>query len=299
MKTVLIDSKVERLSYDNRTLKVDSRRVPLGLVDTIVNFSDARFDVKDMIKIVHEGVNIIHVDSRNRAAVVHGAYAKNSELKVLQYEAFTGNRLFVAKWVLSEKISAYGKRRIAFDEKFEENELVRLLQDIDRAETIATLMGIEGAFSRAYFNAYFASAPKLWHRGKRSKRPPQDPLNALLSFAYMQMYHYISVRLVAAGFEPGIGFLHTPFREHNALASDILEFFRADIDALVLRLVREETISLKDFSKNKGVYLRYEGRKKLWEPWREALAVYESQLSKIFSRLKEKIDGEKTDGDQE
>jgi CRISPR-associated protein Cas1 len=183
-----------------------------------------------------------------------------------------------------------------YDSGFDEEQLEALLLEIECAKSVESLMGIEGAFSRGYFQAFFASAPKLWHRKKRSKRPPQDPLNALLSFGYMQMYHYISVRLVAAGFEPGIGFLHTPFRDHNALASDLLEFFRADIDALMLKLVRQEVLSLQDFSKHKGVYLRYEGRKKLWKHWREAMERFESDLSLRLIRLKEKIDEKTSDG---
>lgn len=73
-------------------------------------------------------------------------------------------------------------------------------------------------------------------KGYRTKQPPLDPVNATLSFVYTLLYYDIASKLVMSGFEPSISYLHEPFREHFALASDIEECVRADANSFVTKL---------------------------------------------------------------
>ena len=279
MKIAFIDKKNAQLKVENRTLKVDEQKIPLRLIDTIVLASSCQFESRDMVKIANEGITILLLSGRgDSVALVQSGVSKSAELKLAQYQA-QGRALEVAKYFLSHKIKYHvehlRQHEIALD-------VFETLEHVENAETLERLLGIEGSFSKRYFSEYFALFSKRLHQGKRSRNPPQDPVNAMMSFLYMMMYNFITIRLLSFGFEPGIGFLHKPFRSHNALASDFMELFRADVNALVFRLLDEKLLESSDFSKRNGVYLRYEARKKIWE---EVKAFNTSMQTKLDTHI--------------
>ena len=284
MKTVIIDTKNPKISISNQTLVVDNRKIPFNLIENILIFSNCTLNTKDINKIILEGKNIILVDYKLNSTLITSTKAKNSQLKINQYNAYINKRLQIAKSILSLKIISHINHLKNLEIFLNQEEI---LQKIENANNIETLLGVEGSFSKLYFDNFFLKAPKLWHKSKRSKRPPKDALNALLSFGYTLYYNHIAIFLVTAGFEPSIGFLHTPFRSHFALASDILEIFRADINAFMLEQIKREVVTLKDFTKKDGVYLRYEGRKKLYKNWQEFVENSRLNLTKILYDLKE------------
>lgn len=127
------------------------------------------------------------------------------------------------------------------------------------------------------------------HKSKRSKQPPQDPVNAVLSYWYALYHNIITAKLLSYGFEPSIGYLHKPFREHNALSSDIMEFFRAEINEAVMHLFKNNILEIEDFSKKGGVYLRFEGRKKVWSHFLALCEVLKPKLDEELANLKKGI----------
>jgi len=284
MKTVIIDTKNPKISISNETLVVDNRKIPFNLIENILIFSTCTLNTKDINKITLNGKNIILVDYKLNSTLITSTKAKNSQLKISQYKAFVNKRLQIAKNILSLKIISHINHLKNLEIFLNQEEI---LQKIENANNIETLLGVEGSFSKLYFDNFFLKAPKLWHKNKRSKRPPKDALNALLSFGYTLYYNHIAIFLVTAGFEPSIGFLHTPFRGHFALSSDILEAFRADINAFMLEQIKREVVTLKDFTKKDGVYLRYEGRKKLYKNWQEFVENSRLNLTKTLYDLKE------------
>jgi len=147
-------------------------------------------------------------------------------------------------------------------------------------------LGIEGSFSKEYFKYYFTLFPKKFHNSKRTKRPPLDPLNALLSFFYSLLYDIVTIRLLSFGFDPDISYLHTPFRSHHALSSDLLELFRAHINQFAKIIIDKDMISLEDFTKKGGVYLKYSGRKKLYEPLKNLWERLEPQINREIAKLR-------------
>lgn len=94
------------------------------------------------------------------------------------------------------------------------------------------------------------------------------------------------------GFDPIIGYLHTPFRTHNALASDLIEIFRAEINHAVLGIFQNKLIGKEDFSyKNGSVYLKFEGRKKIWSEFVALSNVLNLKLKQEIARLRATIEG--------
>ncbi|MCF6201104.1 MAG: CRISPR-associated endonuclease Cas1, partial [Hydrogenimonas sp.] len=276
MSFAVVDTKIERLEFDTRCVRIDNRRIPLRLIDSLIVYGDVALKSHDLIKIAHEGVTVLLANARGKSVTIYAPFAKNSELKVAQYATMRDNPFPVARFFIEEKL------RVA-KQVWGEPQSDEIFERISKAKSLEELRGIEGSFSRDYFKRFFQRAPKVWHKQKRSKRPPQDPLNALLSFGYMQAYNYIALRLIAAGFEPSIGFLHVPFRDHYALASDVIEPFRARIDRFMLTIVENKTVTLEDFSRHKGLYLRHSGRKKIWKPWQERLSSFDRDLDLYFT----------------
>jgi len=267
MNIVIMDKKDAFVRVENKTLRIDDQKIPLHLIDTLILNSFITLSASQIIKIAKADVTILFLSSNGvDSAVVTSTRTKSAELKSSQYKASVKDDLKIAKNLLSKKITTHAHHLKVHDIQIQYKEV---LEKIKEAKKLETLLGIEGSFSKLYFTEYFSLVPKNMHKGRRTKRPPLDPANALLSFFYSLFYNLITIRLLSFGFEPSIGFLHKPFRSHNALSSDILELFRADVNEFVLNIIKEKKIQKSDFTKRNGVYLRYEGRKKLWSDYKE------------------------------
>ena len=117
-------------------------------------------------------------------------------------------------------------------------------------ETLASLSGIEGAAAARYFDALRHLIPAAWGFGPRHAFPAPDPVNALLSFGYSLLRANLVALINAQGLSPQIGFLHADGAGHAALASDLMEEFRAlVVDALVLDLITRRRVSSDDFTR--------------------------------------------------
>ena len=267
MNIVIIDKKDVNIKTANETLVVDTQKIPFRLIDTLIIVGKTSLITNDITKLTNQNINILLLSySYANSSIITSTVGKSPELKLLQYKASTTSTLPIAKDFLTKKIQSH----IAHLKNHDINiEFAPYHNKIENANTLDILLGIEGSFSKLYFGHYFSFFPKALHKSKRSKRPPLDPLNALLSLNYTLFYNLISIHLIAYGFEPGIGFLHRPFRSHNALASDLLELIRADINAYVYDIFAKKIIIQSDFTNKGGVFLKYEGRKKLWSHFRE------------------------------
>ncbi len=151
--------------------------------------------------------------------------------------------------------------------------------DAARAESIQTLLGIEGSAARVYFRAFTAllvprsGADATFDFESRNRRPPRDPVNALLSFAYALLVRDARIALLAAGFDPTVGFLHQPRPGRPALALDLMEEFRPLLaDSVVLTAINTEVVQAGDFVRAAGsVALSPRGRKAFLGAWERRL----------------------------
>ncbi len=284
MNVIIVDRKDAQISLKSELLQIDSQKIPLHLIDTLLIVGDQKLQAADLTKLSSNSTHVVLFSSDfTKSAHITTTSSKNAQLKLAQYQACTTKTLPIAKTILSRKITAHAGQLQRHEISLQTHEI---LCRLDRAKTLDELLGIEGSFSRHYFTHYFSLFPKVLHKGRRTKRPPLDPLNALLSWFYTLIYHLIGVRLIGFGFEPSLGFLHRPFRSHMALASDILELYRADINQFVYEIFSQKIVTHQDFSKKSGVYLRYEGRKKLWQHFREFSASLEPRIDATITEIR-------------
>lgn len=113
--------------------------------------------------------------------------------------------------------------------------------------SVEAVVGYEGQGAVVFFGALRQSLTHEWAFNSRQRRPPRDPINAMLSFGYTIMYNHAVTAITAAGLDPRIGILHCGHGSHDALASDLVEEFRHMVDAHVWALVRRREIKPGDF----------------------------------------------------
>lgn len=139
------------------------------------------------------------------------------------------------------------------------------LREVNTAQDPATLRGIEGHGSKAYFAILRSRLRDGWHFEKRTRRPPKDPTNALLSLAYTLLGEAAATALEIAGLDPYEGFYHADKYGRPALALDLIEEFRGPVaDSVVVTLINKRMLAESDFEINSatgGVYLGRQGLK--------------------------------------
>ena len=140
------------------------------------------------------------------------------------------------------------------------------LRAVEMATTVEQIRGYEGSGAARYFPAMgrLIQAEGFELR-KRTRRPPTDPINALLSFGYTLLYNHVLSFIFVEGLTPYIGNLHRSERKETHLAFDLMEAFRSPVvDSMVLRLVNQGIIRPDDFepsSKDGGIYLADSARR--------------------------------------
>ncbi|MEH1794618.1 type I-D CRISPR-associated endonuclease Cas1d [Nostoc sp.] len=133
------------------------------------------------------------------------------------------------------------------------NNITRLenaIAPIEKTSSIDSLRGLEGAGSAAYFGCFqqLIKTPEFKFEA-RNRRPPTDPVNALLSFGYSLLRHDVQSALNIVGFDPYLGYLHVERYGRPSLALDLMEEFRPLIvDAVVLSLINKRSLTLADFT---------------------------------------------------
>lgn len=122
------------------------------------------------------------------------------------------------------------------------------LQALD-ADSATRLLGHEGAATRDYFTGLASTLGEEWDFTSRQRRPPPDPVNAMLSFAYTLLLSEAVSACALAGLDPHLGVLHTPKNDRPSLALDLIEEVRPVIaDAVVVRLIRTRQLTPADFT---------------------------------------------------
>lgn len=139
------------------------------------------------------------------------------------------------------------------------HEAIKSLRDLmhrtKTATTIESLRGLEGAGAATYFAAWRIWLANNWQFGAREQQAGADPINALLDFGYTLLYQSMAGLIQARGLNPWIGHLHRPSSGHMALASDLMEEFRAmAVDSVVLHTCLNQRLTPDDFVNHQGAY---------------------------------------------
>ncbi|WP_040214142.1 type I-B CRISPR-associated endonuclease Cas1b [Clostridium polynesiense] len=175
------------------------------------------------------------------------------------------NILIVLKYYKKKGIELQ-EEIISIDEK-----LLNLLE----VNTIEELMAYEGNIRNSYYSCFNKILDKPeFHFLNRSKRPPKDPINALISFGNSVMYTTVLSEIYETNLDPRIGYLHSTNSRRFTLNLDIAEIFKPIIiDRVIFSLINKKIITIKDFEESfNGILLKDTGRKKFIQEYNEKLS---------------------------
>jgi len=218
--------------------------------------------------------------------MTQGIGHKNVELRIRQFEIASDEEqsVRIARRFIEGKIRNCRTLLRRNSSKVSEpamRELMRLTQMASRASNIEELLGIEGSAGRVYF-LHFKDMLKSHDQIEfdfttRNRRPPTDPVNAMLSYLYSIMAKDATLTVLSVGFDPYLGFYHKPRYGRPSLALDVMEEFRPLVcDSVTIGLVNTKEITRENFTKRgNAVSLTPKGK-------RIALRAYERRMDTLI-----------------
>ena len=150
--------------------------------------------------------------------------------------------------------------------------LAAFAAELERCSSIDAMRGVEGAAAKEYFSKFDCMLGDNieFTFMERSRRPPKNEVNAVLSFLYTQLTHDVVAALETVGLDPAVGYLHTLRPGRPSFALDLMEEFRAPLcDRLAITLFNRKQLASKHFEvQGEGTYLNEKGRREVLSAWR-------------------------------
>jgi len=182
-------------------------------------------------------------------------------------------KLHNSRWVLERTVRDHAMRVDAQRIKKAAGFIAETTALVRQSETSGELFGLEGEAATRYFSVFnemILNNKEDFFFKRRSRRPPLDNVNALLSFVYTLLANDVSAALSSVGLDPFVGFLHTDRPGRRSLALDLMEEFRAPLaDRFVLKLINMRQLTGNDFTQKESgaTILRDDARKTLLTAW--------------------------------
>lgn len=295
LNTIYVTTEGAVLRKDGENLVVEVEgvergRVPLHMLDGLVVFGAIHVSPPLIGKLAADGKTLTFLDRNGRfAARVEGPVSGNILLRRQQYRVCEKPEEVVRSMLIGKIANQRAViRRTLRDhgEGMAETErgsletvsdrLGRILRRVDLSDdTLERLRGSEGEAAHLYFSVFdhLIRSPEAEMRWTvRSRRPPRDAVNAILSFLYTLLTHDCRSALEGVGLDPAAGFLHRDRPGRPSLALDLMEELRPVLaDRLALSLINRRQLQARDFRReeNGAVLLSDDGRKTLLTAWQE------------------------------
>lgn len=298
----LIQKRSERILITrNRQTLLE---IPFDNVESIAVVGNVQITSQALYVLMQKGIDVNYFSFSGKYIGCTAADAsKNIFLRLAQYDLYQNKekRLEIAKSIVKNKIQnqmylILNHRWDAGDDSWkEENTQIALLAaKTQNAISTNQLMGLEGKASNLYFKAYGRMFKCKFEFNGRNRRPPRDPINAIISLGYTFLTKEVASALEAESFEMYLGFLHGIRYGRKSLALDIVEEFRQPvIDRMTLKLFNKSMIQEFDFTfEEDEVILNEEGFRKFckeFERWmtdRECSGTEQGYRSIIRNQVK-------------
>ena len=278
------------LDGENIVVKQDNselRRVPLHNLEGIVTFGRQGASPALMRKCAQNGVALVFMTEHGRfQASIVGEERGNVLLRRMQYRVaddeakcveiarnILAGKLYNGRWVLERTVRDHAMRVDADKIKRAAQLIADTIPLVRKVETPGELFGLEGEAAKHYFSVFdemILSNKEDFFFRERSRRPPLDNVNALLSFVYTLLANDIAAALSGVGLDPFVGFLHRDRPGRRSLALDLMEELRAPLaDRFVLKLINTRQLVKEDFYQKEsgGVILMDDARRTLLAAW--------------------------------
>ncbi|WP_432452143.1 type I-C CRISPR-associated endonuclease Cas1c [Agarivorans sp. QJM3NY_29] len=291
-ETLLIEQRVDGV-------KQKLMQVPIHSISGIFCFGNVMVSPQLMGFCGENGTGLAFFDQFGRfQGRLVGQQSGNVLLRRAQFALVNPQKVGIARDIVAAKVQS--SRALLLRHRRNHGENAALSRTLKRMKQIVEALkiqsdldkirGLEGEAASQYFGVFqglIKVDDQALRFNGRSRRPPKDPINAMLSFLYSLLGKEISGALQGVGLDPQVGFLHAERPGRDSLAQDLLEEFRAYIvDRTVLTLVNRQQIKAKDFTVDMlgGVTMKDETRKLLLQSYQA-----KKQEEILHPFLKEKI----------
>jgi CRISPR-associated protein Cas1 len=238
----------------------------------VLIFGNVQFTTQAVHELMEHGIELAILTRTGKlVGQLTSPATKNIELRLRQFRRYDDPefRLEYSKSLVAAKIAnslsllkSYARNHPEAAPTEAMDELNRLQTAPKSAATLESLRGIEGTAARVYFRGLSETIRTDLPFDGRHKRPPTDPVNALLSLGYVMLFNEISSLLDGLGFDPYLGYFHAVDYGRASLAADLMEPFRAPVvDHFTLNLLNLGMFKIDDFKENphgEAVYLKRE-----------------------------------------
>ena len=294
LNTLYITSTDKYLSLDGENIvvkedKTECGRIPLHNLESIVTMGYAGISPALLGKCSEKNISVMFLSRSGRfLASVAGPYNGNVILRQNQYRAsdneaectaiarnmITG-KLFNSRWVIERATRDYAASLDVAKLKTVSAQIKSAVLSVQSCADTQQLRGFEGEAATRYFSVFddmiLRQKEDFCFNG-RKKRPPTDPVNAMLSFAYTMLSGMTASALYSVGLDPYVGFMHKIRPGRASLALDMMEELRSVFaDRFVLSMINKRIVNKDDFfvKENQAVFFTDSGKKKFLSHWQQ------------------------------
>ena len=292
LNTLYIMSQDSYLSLDGENVVIldqdqEIGRIPLHNLEAIVSFGYRGASPALMGGCANRNISLCFLTPQGKfLARVTGGVRGNVLLRKRQYEISEDaaaslriakncilGKVYNSRWILERATRDHSLQVDVEEIKRASGFLQNSLENIEKSEDMAQLRGFEGEAASVYFGVFdqlILQQKREFQFSGRSKRPPMDKVNALLSFVYTLLANMTASALETVGLDPYVGFMHTDRPGRVSLALDLMEELRPVLaDRFVLTLINRKMVTGKDFSRKEdgAVLIGDKARKNLLAEW--------------------------------
>jgi len=294
MPSLYITTQGAKIRKKSRRLVVtledeEIQSIPLIKIDRVLIFGNVGLTTPALTWLMDNNIDIVFCDvhGRYRGRVI-GLTGGQSQLRRLQYRRIdsilfatnTARAIVKAKLKNSRTLlMRYRRRRDLSSLNDPIARLSGLIDRADRCQTLNSLRGVEGIGTAVYFEGFRLLVKEDAFRfTRRTRRPPTDPTNVLLSFGYTLLARQIESAVEMVGLDPYLGCLHADAYNRPSMALDLMEEFRSIVvDSIVLQCINGQKITAANFSTqnnpNRPILLDEAGRNRFIQEFEARLAL--------------------------
>ncbi len=262
--------------------------IPANGIDRVLIFGAVQLSTQVISFLLDSGIDVSFLSMNGKLkGKLTPVESKNVFLRLAQYDRYKDEefKLMIARSILEAKMMNQRTLILRYQRNHPEavfsSELEIIsnsISSVPQKKAISALMGLEGISSTAYFRCYAKMLSTNFAFERRTRHPPLDPINALLSLGYVLISNELGALVESAGFDPFIGFVHGLRYGRQSLPLDLIEEFRHPVvDGLVMTVINNGSIKKEDFYKeDNGAYFLNK------KAFKQFLGYYEERMEKPF-----------------